>query len=366
MIQIKFTREDLYNIVWEKPLSHFIELYGGTYAEVKMLLEKYKIPVPPNGYWSQLRAGHIIEKKALHIDNTIAEKIIYEPKPPKIKREKRIEQHFQKAEEKSVDKFDKVVSEAQRIYQAEAKGRDNKKLISIGYHALSINVSPTLIEKSLRFFNSVIIEIKKAGGTISVMPHSTFTMFNGEKFVLLLREKQNRIEKKDAQYSWDNYEYIGSGILHFKIGENSWNSKEWKDTTYVSIEEKVNDIIEFLKLAAIKAKEHRKEQELWRAKVENERQIKVNIEKRQATELVDFFKLKTDSELWEKAVLMRRYLEETERLAREQNRYNEEMENYLLWARSKVDWYDPFINKDDELLNDVDKKTLTAVKKGYW
>lgn len=38
----------------------------------------------------------------------------------------------------------------------------------------------------------------------------------------------------------------------------------------------------------------------------------------------------------------------------------------LAWARGKVDWYDPFINKDDELLNEVDKKTLTVVKKGYW
>lgn len=365
MIQIKFTREDIYNIIWEKPLSHFIDLYGGTYAEIKVLLEKYRIPSPPNGYWSQLRAGHTLEKTVLPMENTSIEEIIYEPKQ-KVKREKRVEIQLEKTVEGSADKFDKIVSEAQKIYHAEAKGRESNKLISIGYHALSINVSPSIIDKSLRFFNSIIIEIKKAGGTISVAPHSTSTIFNGEKFLLSLREKQNRIEKKDAQYSWDNYEYIGSGMLHFKIGENSWNSKEWKDTKYVSIEEKVNDVIEFLKLAAIKEKEHRKEQELWRLKVETERQIKVDIEKRQSAELASFIKLKTDSELWEKTLIMRRYLDETERLAKEQNTCDEETESYLKWARAKVDWYDPFINKDDELLNEVDKKTLTVVKKSYW
>ncbi|MCY1544888.1 hypothetical protein D9M68_807980 [compost metagenome] len=134
----------------------------------------------------------------------------------------------------------------------------------------------------------------------------------------------------------------------------------------MSIEEKVNDIIEFLRLAAIKEKEHRKEREQWRLDAEKEKQIKIDIEKRQATELAKFIKLKDDSELWEKSVVMRKYIEETERLATEQNRYDKEMEDYLLWARAKIDWYDPFRNKDDELLNDVDKKTLTVVKKGYW
>ncbi|MCY1308510.1 hypothetical protein D9M68_412370 [compost metagenome] len=90
MIRIDLTRRELHDLVWEKPLSHFIELYGGTYAEVKMLLEKYKITVPPNGYWSQLRAEHTLEKIVLPLDNTDNEKIIYEPKP-KVKREKRIE-----------------------------------------------------------------------------------------------------------------------------------------------------------------------------------------------------------------------------------------------------------------------------------
>jgi hypothetical protein len=32
-----------------------------------------------------------------------------------------------------------------------------------------------------------------------------------------------------------------------------------------------------------------------------------------------------------------------------------EIEEWLIWAKSKLDWYNPTINADDELLNNVDK-----------
>lgn len=92
----------------------------------------------------------------------------------------------------------------------------------------------------------------------------------------------------------------------------------------------------------------------------------MDFEKRRSSELANFITLKEDSEIWEKSRLMRRYLDEIERLARERNNYEEELEKYLIWARKKLDWYDPLINKDDELLNDVDKKTLAVTKKGFW
>ena len=42
---------------------------------------------------------------------------------------------------------------------------------------------------------------------------------------------------------------------------------------------------------------------------------------------------------------------------------NEEVTAWLEWARKKADWYDPFIEKADDLLGDVDKETLSIKKK---
>jgi hypothetical protein len=39
----------------------------------------------------------------------------------------------------------------------------------------------------------------------------------------------------------------------------------------------------------------------------------------------------------------------------------------IAWAREKADWYDPSVNKPDELLELVDRDTLMMEKiKSYW
>lgn len=82
MNKIDLTRKQLYEIVWEKPLSYIIEIYGGTYQEVKQLLKKYNIPSPENGYWSRLRAEHNIPRVAFPNGND-SEKVVYTPKEKK-------------------------------------------------------------------------------------------------------------------------------------------------------------------------------------------------------------------------------------------------------------------------------------------
>lgn len=49
MSKIDLTRKQLYELAWEKPLSYIIEVYGGSYQEVKEMLKKYNIPSPENG-----------------------------------------------------------------------------------------------------------------------------------------------------------------------------------------------------------------------------------------------------------------------------------------------------------------------------
>ena len=37
---------------------------------------------------------------------------------------------------------------------------------------------------------------------------------------------------------------------------------------------------------------------------------------------------------------------------------NDELENWLSWLRNKVDWYDTFIEKEDELFKDIDRELV--------
>lgn len=53
MSKIDLTRKQFYELVWEKPLSYIIEIYGRTYQEIKKLLKKHDILSPENGHRSR-------------------------------------------------------------------------------------------------------------------------------------------------------------------------------------------------------------------------------------------------------------------------------------------------------------------------
>src|SRR5690606_14795522 len=102
MSKIDLTRKELYDLVWDKPLSYIIEVYGGSYQEVKEMLKKYSIPSPENGYWSKLRAGYQIPKTPLPNIGDESEKVIYDPK----KKKKRAEQTTEKQYVQLSTKYD--------------------------------------------------------------------------------------------------------------------------------------------------------------------------------------------------------------------------------------------------------------------
>lgn len=66
-------------------------------------------------------------------------------------------------------------------------------------------------------------------------------------------------------------------------------------------------------------------------------------------------------------MMLRNYISAAEKFARE-NQVDKELEEWLAWARKKADWYDPFIESEDELLKGVDRNTLSMGKKpaGGW
>ena len=43
-----------------------------------------------------------------------------------------------------------------------------------------------------------------------------------------------------------------------------------------------------------------------------------------------------------------------------------DLTNWLKWARKKADWYDPFVEEDDKLLEDVDREKLTFKEKSTY
>ena len=67
-----------------------------------------------------------------------------------------------------------------------------------------------------------------------------------------------------------------------------------------------------------------------------------------------------------KAVNLRLYLDALEGKAAKEGRLDNDLTNWLKWARKKADWYDPFVEEDDKLLEDVDREKLTFKEKSTY
>jgi hypothetical protein len=61
----QFTRQELYDHVWTKPISHLVGELGTTTGVLSSLLRKANIPTPPSGYWMRKEFGKPVVQEPL-------------------------------------------------------------------------------------------------------------------------------------------------------------------------------------------------------------------------------------------------------------------------------------------------------------
>jgi hypothetical protein len=63
--QQTISREDLYQQVWQKPMSRLGEQYGISGNGLKKICDRLHVPYPPRGYWAKLAAGKAVKAAPL-------------------------------------------------------------------------------------------------------------------------------------------------------------------------------------------------------------------------------------------------------------------------------------------------------------
>lgn len=123
------------------------------------------------------------------------------------------------------------------------------------------------------------------------------------------------------------------------------------------------------KIKAISIKEEREEierlrhqQEEERKKRELEEQKKREKEEKRKKELKELKTAFFSAECYSLANILRSYMERYESFLTQKEIIDEEAEERLCWLKEKIDLLDPFIEYDDELLTEDDKKELICPK----
>lgn len=370
------TREELYELVWSKPVIHIAKEYGFSDNGIRKICKKHDIPLPKSGYWSKLKFNKKVDKiklpkqnDSLQISLEKTNNLLYTGAHPLSElalRKKEIEETkgLSLTVPSRLSNAHKYTL-ATKTYQEKLFLRNKTRNWNIELNSrdvLSINVSEKLLGRALRFMDTLVKVLEKRGYQVKAN-NKTEVVIKEQTYSLRLTEKNRRV-KRETNHSWDSYDFEPTGNMCLKI-DRSYPIKEWSDSKSKFLEERLVDILAWLELRAKRDEQEAIEWAIRHKQYEEQRKREEELQKLKDKELAMFESLFHTATRWHKSQYLRNYIKEFEQYAIKSNTLDLDKEKWIKWAKEKADWFDPFIEKEVELLKDIDRDTLKPKKKSF-
>jgi hypothetical protein len=378
MEKITLTRKELYDLVWSTPMTVISKKYEISSDRLKGICKKANVPMPENGYWQKLQYKKPVTIKELPDETLSNNEVVLNVIDKNVEIHSSdifIRNRLIKEIEDNHDlpiqvplkltNPDKLIVEAKDSLTVDKQyNRDFNGLISTKSGLISITVTQESIGRALRFMDAFIKLLRARGHELIINQGTTYAVVFGEEIVICLQEKL-RIEYTVHKYGWRNREYHPSGILMFRMWKHFWwHQKVCMDGKQL-IELQLPKVIANLELYAKKEIEEKRKSELARIKreeelkiLQEEQRIEKEIRNRKKKEFRAFKELFIRANQLHQANILRDYIQTVEANAIRNGNNTDEMQGWIIWAKQKVEWYDPLINREDSLLNDNHKTKL--------
>lgn len=369
----QLSREELYDLVWSKPLTHIIKDYAYTLHGLQGICRENNIPLPINGYWSSIRFNKKVNKAQLppSEDNASIELIIRQEgqqdfKKPLtemdvIKQDMMLDKDLNFEVPKKLTKPHKYTIATKNYHNAlKATNKSSNLNSHINRNdVLNIEVSNHLWSRALKLMDTLLKLFEKRGYTVIVSDYTKMTV-NGQSYGIRLAERHKRV-KRETEFGSEESEMVATGMLCLKL-DTYVTIKEWIDSKAKLLEDKLPDILAWIELKAQKDKEQEIETTIWHKEYERNRQKEEALKKERELELEKFKALLSMATRWHKSQYLKNFIKELESKNLKLSFKSETLEDGIEWAKEKADWYDPLIEKEDDLLQNIDRDTLKPMK----
>lgn len=361
--QIKLTREELYQKVWEKPTIKLAAEFGISDVALAKICRKMDVPKPPLGYWRRIETGTKVTQTPLPAATKKTREFIYMNVPAadgtdriseeiqaKIDQEDLPENQIKIAD--NLDDAHPLVIKTRAYFERKHSRSGDDVSAAEGKGLLNISVTPEQMTRALLIFDAIIKGCEKRGYEVVVSTNhwgeETRITKEGEELHISLYEHFSKVqrelapeEKKKPPYLLNiPVEYEANGKLTLKINFRWSNYLKWSDRKKEPLENRLNDVLAGIvtvleqlveEKRKMKAEEHRRQEALRKQEEEKQRREK----------------LEADVSEWRKSVDIGDYLDAFEaRLIKEQGGIipgSREAE-WLAWAREYAAGINP-LNK---------------------
>ncbi len=209
--------------------------------------------------------------------------------------------------------------------------------------------------------DTLIKIFRKRGYDIEIKNRNTYIIIAGEEIQISCREKIKRTLVKGDR--WQTAVDSPTGLLTFNL--EGFHPKQWIDGKQL-IEDQIPQILDKLIREAERLR-------IWHLEIEENHKIRMEIarvekekEQLRQKDFEKFLSLVKASDRFQKAKEMLEYVDRVEEKMNKSGGNNEQLNDWIQWAKKKIEWYDPIIDSQDPNLDDIDKDTLTLKKNSYF
>lgn len=349
MDRLKLTREELFQLVWGKPIQQLAKSFGISDVGLAKICKRMEIPRPTRGYWAKVAAGKVLPKPTLpSLTREGIDQIEITPTATRWKPEPTNEVLTVVVTDTLLEPHHLV----SRTLSALKQGKPDERgmVVPRRHNILDVRVHRDTIERACRIMDALIKALATLNYPVSIQEGkrtTTFVLVNGETLTFSLNEKFTRSEHvltphEKARYgqlshSAPRYDYRPTGILSFCLRNAAYGSQSrWADTQHRKLEERLGTFIQGLEIAAGRVKAWREENERRRIEYEAEEKHRMEQEERMRLEQSKAIKLSNDVQAWVQARRTRAYVVELQKLKTAVTG----IEGWIAWAKRRADAID--------------------------
>jgi hypothetical protein len=255
MKRLDLTREELYTLVWAKPVSRLATEFGVKSWDIVKRCKQLTIPLPEQGHWARIQHNNPVEQTPLPpAAETTAAEITAETAPPDLRDSRQVHEPpilFPVEKELSFAVPDRLINPDKLIIAAEhtLRSRITKPNSEFGtvhteLEQLNIRVSPGNVNRALRIMDTLVKCWRRRGYRIE---------FEGRDTLVCRRKVEQRVRlweitTKRPKETLHGYQlYDPTGKLAFKM--EYYLGREWRDGKQF-LEDQILDILNHMEVAA--------------------------------------------------------------------------------------------------------------------
>lgn len=302
------------------------------------------IPVPNKGHWQKVKGGRSVQIKSLPLDYKGKNEVTLTLRTQNTAKQsaalmlKSLVKEIENDKTLPLKVAERLTNPCELVISVQKELTQRKNIYGgVAYSGrgnLSIQVTPQNVPRALRIFDGIIRLFRSRNHDIIVDYNGTYIKIGDEKMKVSLKEKLTMVySEKNKQR-----EFRLSGKLSFRT--DGYQPKMWYDDKH-PLEDQLAKILAYFEIKAEQLRVQRLKWEEDRRIRDEQERIRREEKERKERELARFNELLKQANQWQQVQILRQYISAVEANAIHSGTLNDELSNWLGWAKQKADGYDP-------------------------